>query len=287
MTKSTKRKASFSGCRRTQFRDFCIAGIFRRGFSSRCCGAQRIPYVLSGGQSFFDRAEIKDLCMCLRLIANPDDDPAFIRAITTPRRGVGNTTLEALGAFAGAAKVSLFEAVFMGGRLSARQVEPLRTFCEWIRRLSDRAARDPATEVLDDMMEAHPLRSISLRCVRRASGAGEMAERAGVSRRGALIDGARVKKARISARVSGGRGRRDHAAPRRLGRRRADQRWTHRRRAAADVCGDHVGRHSAVCILTGARSASARVKRWCASRRGSSPKCCSTIPRRPCRKKRL
>ncbi len=116
-----------------------------------------IPYVLSGGQSFFDRAEIKDLCAYLRLIANPDDDPAFIRAITTPRRGVGNTTLEALGAFAGAAKVSLFEAVFMGGieaRLSARQVEPLRTFCEWIRGLSDRAARDSTTEVLDDMMEA-------------------------------------------------------------------------------------------------------------------------------------
>jgi ATP-dependent DNA helicase Rep len=53
--------------------------------------------------------------------------------------------------------VSLFEAVFMGGieaRLSARQVEPLRTFCEWMQRLSDRAARDPATTVLDDMMEA-------------------------------------------------------------------------------------------------------------------------------------
>jgi ATP-dependent DNA helicase Rep len=145
--------------RRTQFRDYAI--LYRGNFQARIfeqvLRRERIPYVLSGGQSFFDKAEIKDLIAYLRLIANPDDDPAFIRAITTPRRGVGNTTLEALGAFAGAAKVSLFEAVFMGGieaRLSARQVEPLRTFCEWIRRLSDRAARDPATEVLDDMMEA-------------------------------------------------------------------------------------------------------------------------------------
>ncbi len=116
---------------------------------------ERIRYVLSGRQSFFDRSEIKNLCAYLRLIANPDDDPGFIRAITTPRRGVGNTTLEALGA--SAAKVSLFEAVFMGGieaRLSARQVEPLRTFCEWIRRLSDCAARDPASTALDDMMDA-------------------------------------------------------------------------------------------------------------------------------------
>ena len=80
-----------------------------------------------------------------------------MRAITTPRRGVGNTTLEALGAFAGQAKVSLFEAVYMGGieaRLSARQVEPLRTFCDFMQRLTDRADSDAATTVLDDLMEA-------------------------------------------------------------------------------------------------------------------------------------
>ncbi|KLU23195.1 ATP-dependent DNA helicase Rep [Caballeronia mineralivorans PML1(12)] len=145
--------------RRAAFRDYAI--LYRGNFQARIfeqvLRRERIPYVLSGGQSFFDKAEIKDIVAYLRLIANPDDDPAFIRAITTPRRGVGNTTLEALGSFAGQAKVSLFEAVFMGGieaRLSARQVEPLRAFCEWMQRLSDRAGRDPATEVLDDMMEA-------------------------------------------------------------------------------------------------------------------------------------
>jgi ATP-dependent DNA helicase Rep len=145
--------------RRAAFRDYAI--LYRGNFQARIfeqvLRRERIPYVLSGGQSFFDKAEIKDIVSYLRLIANPDDDPAFIRAITTPRRGVGNTTLEALGSFAGQAKVSLFEAVFMGGieaRLSARQVEPLRAFCEWMQRLADRAGRDPATEVLDDMMEA-------------------------------------------------------------------------------------------------------------------------------------
>ena len=136
--------------RRAAFRDYAI--LYRGNFQARIfeqvLRRERIPYVLSGGQSFFDKAEIKDIVAYLRLIANPDDDPAFIRAITTPRRGVGNTTLEALGSFAGQAKVSLFEAVFMGGieaRLSARQVEPLRAFCEWMQRLSDRAGRDPAT----------------------------------------------------------------------------------------------------------------------------------------------
>jgi len=144
--------------RRAQFRDYAI--LYRGNFQARIfeqvLRRERIPYVLSGGQSFFDRAEIKDLCSYLRLIANPDDDPAFIRAVTTPRRGIGNTTLEALGSFAGQAKVSLFEAVYMGGleaRLTPRQVEPLRAFCDFIQRLTQRAGRDPASVVLDDMME--------------------------------------------------------------------------------------------------------------------------------------
>ncbi|MBB2926999.1 UvrD-helicase domain-containing protein [Paraburkholderia silvatlantica] len=145
--------------RRAQFRDYAI--LYRGNFQARIfeqvLRRERIPYVLSGGQSFFDKAEIKDICAYLRLIANHDDDPAFIRAITTPRRGVGNTTLEALGSFAGQAKVSLFEAVYMGGieaRLSARQVEPMRVFCDFMQRLAERAQKDPATVVLDDLMDA-------------------------------------------------------------------------------------------------------------------------------------
>jgi ATP-dependent DNA helicase Rep len=144
--------------RRANFRDYAI--LYRGNFQARIfeqiLRRERIPYVLSGGQSFFDKAEIKDLCSYLRLIANPDDDPAFIRAITTPRRGIGNTTLEALGSFAGQAKVSLFEAVYMGGleaRLAPRQIEPMRAFCDFIQRLKDRAEKDPATILLDDMME--------------------------------------------------------------------------------------------------------------------------------------
>lgn len=144
--------------RRAQFRDYAI--LYRGNHQARLfeqiLRRERIPYVLSGGQSFFDKAEIKDICAYLRLIANPDDDPAFIRAVTTPRRGIGNATLEVLGTFAGQAKVSLFEAAMMGGieaKLQPRQLEPLRVFCESMRRLAERAARDPATEVLDDLME--------------------------------------------------------------------------------------------------------------------------------------
>ncbi|MEN9418789.1 MAG: hypothetical protein RI988_2409 [Pseudomonadota bacterium] len=74
--------------------------------------AAQIPYKVSGGQSFFDRAEIRDLCAWLRLLVNADDDPAFLRAVTTPKRGIGHQTLATLGEFAGRWKTSLFEALF-------------------------------------------------------------------------------------------------------------------------------------------------------------------------------
>lgn len=53
-----------------------------------------LPYSVSGGTSFFQRPEIKDVIAYLRVIDNPDDDVNLVRIINTPRRGVGKTTLE-------------------------------------------------------------------------------------------------------------------------------------------------------------------------------------------------
>lgn len=91
----------------------------------------QIPYRVSGGQSFFDRAEIRDLCAWLRLLVNEDDDPAFVRAITTPKRGVGHQTLARLGEFAARARTSLFGALFehsMPAALGTRSAERLLDF---------------------------------------------------------------------------------------------------------------------------------------------------------------
>jgi len=101
-----------------------------------------IPYKVSGGQSFFDRAEIKDLCAWLRLLLNNDDDPAFLRAVTTPKRGIGHQTLGSLGEFAGKWKVSLFEALFADSlqvSLSKRALEGLHEFGRYVNDLEYRA----------------------------------------------------------------------------------------------------------------------------------------------------
>jgi ATP-dependent DNA helicase Rep len=74
--------------RRAKFADYAILyrGNHQARILEKSLRRERIPYVMSGGQSYFDRAEIKDIIAYLRLIANQDDDPAFIRAVTTPPR---------------------------------------------------------------------------------------------------------------------------------------------------------------------------------------------------------
>lgn len=144
---------------RSDFADYAV--LYRGNFQARALEQflrnQRIPYLLSGGQSFFEKAEIKDITAYLRLFANSDDDPAFIRAVTTPKRGVGGSTLEALGSYAGERQISLFAAAFEQGfaqRVQARQLEPLLEFCEFINRMEWRASREPAAQVMPDLLTA-------------------------------------------------------------------------------------------------------------------------------------
>lgn len=132
--------------RQAQWRDFAI--LYRGNHQARVFEQAlrnlRIPYTISGGQSFFDKAEVRDILSYLRLIANEDDDPAFIRAATTPRRGIGQATLQVLGQFAAEQKLSLFAAVpqiALTDRLPERQLEPLQVFVQFIGRIQQRADR--------------------------------------------------------------------------------------------------------------------------------------------------
>jgi ATP-dependent DNA helicase Rep len=133
------------------FKDFAVlyrANHQARVFEQKLRAAQ-IPYKVSGGQSFFDRAEIKDLCAWLRLLVNQDDDPAFLRAIATPKRGIGTTTLTRLGEFASKWKVSLFEALFaesLPGLLGAKAIDSLHEFGRYVNDLEHRARTTTGSE---------------------------------------------------------------------------------------------------------------------------------------------
>ena len=124
--------------------DFAV--LYRANHQSRAfeqkLRAAQLPYKVSGGQSYFDRAEIKDLCAWLRLLVNQDDDPAFLRAVTTPKRGIGHTTLAALGEFASKWKVSLFEALFspsLPAALKGKAIDALHEFGRAVNDLEGRA----------------------------------------------------------------------------------------------------------------------------------------------------
>ena len=136
---------------RIGFGDFALlyrANHQARVFEQKLRAAQ-IPYRVSGGQSFFDRAEIKDLTSWLRLLVNNDDDPAFMRAATTPKRGIGHQTLGALGEFANVRKISLFEALFapsLGGALKGRAIESLHEFGRCVNDLEYRARHSQGGE---------------------------------------------------------------------------------------------------------------------------------------------
>lgn len=133
------------------WKDFAI--LYRANHQARvleqALRKAQIPYKVSGGQSFFDRAEIRDLCAWLRLWVNNDDDPAFLRAVTTPKRGIGHQTLASLGVFAGQYKLSLFEALFspsLPSVLAARALGSLQEFGRYVNDLEFRARQTLGAE---------------------------------------------------------------------------------------------------------------------------------------------
>jgi ATP-dependent DNA helicase Rep len=137
-----------------EFRHFAV--LYRANHQARileqALRKAQIPYKVSGGQSFFDRTEIRDLCAWFRLWVNNDDDPAFLRAVTTPKRGIGHQTLQQLGTFAGQYKLSLFEALFSNSLpsvLNARAVGSLHEFGRYVNDLEYRARH---TEGAEDAM---------------------------------------------------------------------------------------------------------------------------------------
>ena len=115
-----------------------------------------ISYHLSGGTSFFEYTEVKDLLAYLRLVVNPDDDRAFLRIVNTPRREIGAGTLEKLGAFAGARGSSLLLACHeptLQSELGTRAASRLTPFADWVAAVADLGERGDPVAVVHQMIE--------------------------------------------------------------------------------------------------------------------------------------
>ena len=138
--------------------DFCV--LFRGNHQSRALEKAlqllRVPYHLSGGTAFLDRGEVKDAMAWLRLVANPDDDAAFLRAVSSPLRGVGGTTLAKLAGLAQHAHLPLSraaESIALLKQLPARSGNALQEFAGIVRGLRADAAKLAPAELVRRLNE--------------------------------------------------------------------------------------------------------------------------------------
>ena len=115
---------------RAQYQDFAI--LYRTNSQSRALEEQlrrrNIPYMIYSGNSFFDRAEVKDMMAYFKLVVNLRDDESFRRIVNKPARGIGDKAMEAVEAVARQEGRPLFEA--------AREIPKVKPFCEMIQKLS-------------------------------------------------------------------------------------------------------------------------------------------------------
>ena len=145
--------------RKTKYKDYAI--LYRGNHQSRLLEKvlmqNRIPYKISGGTSFFSRAEIKDMMAYLRLVVNQDDDAAFLRIVNTPKREIGTATLQKLGELAQEKHISLFDAIFefeLIQRITPKAYDSLQKFGRWIVELNDEIQRSEPERAVRSMLSA-------------------------------------------------------------------------------------------------------------------------------------
>ncbi|MEQ4574906.1 MAG: DNA helicase Rep [Gammaproteobacteria bacterium] len=133
--------------------DFCI--LFRGNFQSRplekAMQLLRVPYHLTGGTAFLERQEVKDVLSWLRLLVNPDDDAAFLRAVQSPKREVGASSLAKLAELAAAKHVPMSRAAESMGalqQLPPRAANGLSAFTDILRELRQAAGKLPAADLV-------------------------------------------------------------------------------------------------------------------------------------------
>ncbi len=137
-----------------------------RAFEARL-RANRVPYVLVGGQSFFDRKEVRDILAFLKLMANPADELSLLRIVNVPPRGVGDATVDRVLAFATRQGISAGEAFARAGDLPGVTPAAVETVRGLRRRLAEfaRGATGPRLpQTVRDLIQAVGYRAEIDRC---------------------------------------------------------------------------------------------------------------------------
>ncbi|WP_370276950.1 DNA helicase Rep [Pontibacterium sp.] len=144
--------------KKIQFKDFAV--LYRGNFQARLMEMKlqsyQVPYKLSGGTSFFARAEIKDLMAYLKVLVNPDDDNAFLRIINLPRREIGPSTLQKLGQYSVERQIGMFAACEELGLeqvLPPAAVDRLRRFCKWMNYIYKKSEQGDPIEAVRELIK--------------------------------------------------------------------------------------------------------------------------------------
>ena len=116
-----------------------------------------LPYQVVGGMKFYERAEVKDALAYLRVLVNPQSDVDFLRIVNTPARGIGQTTIERLTAFATARKEPVFTALehlAEATDLGSAAMKRLGALRDMLKDLQVRARATTPADLLDVVLES-------------------------------------------------------------------------------------------------------------------------------------
>ena len=148
---------------KAQYQDFAI--LYRTNSQSRALEEalrkRNVPYMIFSGNSFFERAEVKDMMAYFKLVVNTSDDESFKRVVNKPARGIGDTSLDALINAARANGTPLFKAVFADNLadfgLKAPAIAKLRAFCAMIEALAAKVQTTDALKLSQEIADTSGL----------------------------------------------------------------------------------------------------------------------------------
>jgi DNA helicase-2/ATP-dependent DNA helicase PcrA len=135
-----------------------IAILFRTNEQPRAFELElrraKVPYVLVGGMSFYDRKEIRDVLSYLRVLANPNDEVSLLRIINVPSRGIGSGTIEALLERAVNAGKPLWQVLPDSlGDIPQVAAQRIHEFCRMIDEYRGKLGQQPLSEMMKELLE--------------------------------------------------------------------------------------------------------------------------------------